>query len=152
MTYRQTNLFISMSKYSSAYLLTARGVAHLVVHGTSASTNSETTLPDSQETCGGVQSAAVQRRDGTRRLRDRNDDDDIPSIATATVIGIIRQYPCRPTCSGVHEFRGPRVPAVMSVYCLCKAIYLWSCKQKRPALRTTHFSSPVQSKYHASKS
>jgi len=68
-----------------------------------------------KETCGGVQSAAVQRRDGTRRLRDRNDDGDIPSTATATVIGIIRQYPCRPTCSGVYEFQGPRVPAVMSV-------------------------------------
>jgi len=46
--------------YHSTDLLTTRGVAHLVVHGTSGSTSY----------------MVVQRRDGPRRLRDHDDDDD----------------------------------------------------------------------------
>jgi len=64
-------------------LLTARGVANLVVHGTTGSTSYETIPPVRLETSGGVLSTVdmlVQRRDGPRRLRDHDgdgDDDDI---------------------------------------------------------------------------
>jgi len=67
------------STYHSADLLTARGVIHLVVHGTSGSTSYETIPPVRLETAGGVLSTVdmvVQRRDGPRRLRDNDDDDD----------------------------------------------------------------------------
>ena len=60
-------------------LLTAHGVAHLVVHGTSGSTSYETIPPVRLETSGGVLSTVdmvVQRRDGPRWLRDNDDDDD----------------------------------------------------------------------------
>jgi len=56
-------------------LLTARGV----VHGTSGSTSYETIPPVRLETSGGVLSTVdmvVQRRDGPRRLRELDDDDD----------------------------------------------------------------------------
>jgi len=56
-----------------------RGVAHLVVHGTSGSTSSETISPVPLETSGGVLwtvDMVVQRRDGPRRLCDNDDDDD----------------------------------------------------------------------------
>ena len=58
--------------------LTARGVAHLVVHGTSGSTSYETILPVRLETSGGVLSAVdmVVQRYNTRPLRDNDDDDD----------------------------------------------------------------------------
>jgi len=70
-------LFSSTSTYRSTDLLTARGVAHLVVHGTSSSTSYETIPPVRLETSGGVLSTVdmvVQRRDGPRRLRDHDDD------------------------------------------------------------------------------
>jgi len=65
-----------MSTYHSADLLTVRGVAHLVVHGISSSTSSETIPPVRWETSGGVLSAVdtvMQRYDGPRRLRDCDD-------------------------------------------------------------------------------
>ena len=61
------------------YLLTSRGVAHLVVHRTSGLTNYETIPHARLESSGGVLSTVdmvVQRRDGPRRLRDHDDDDD----------------------------------------------------------------------------
>jgi len=77
-SHRQTWLFSSTSTYRSTDLLTARGVAHLVVHGTSGSTSYEMTPSVRLETCGGVLSTVdmmVQRRDGPRWLRDDDDDD-----------------------------------------------------------------------------
>ena len=65
--------------YHSTDLLTTRGVAHLVVHGTSGSTSYETIPPLPLESSGGVLSTVdmvVQRRDGPRRLRDNDDDDE----------------------------------------------------------------------------
>jgi len=78
-THRQTWLFSSTSTYHSADLLTARGVAHLVVQGTSSSTSYETIPSVRLETSGGVLSTVdmvVQRRDGPRWLREVDDDDD----------------------------------------------------------------------------
>ena len=78
MTHRQTGLFSSTSTYNSTDLLTARGVAHLVVHGTSDSTRYETIPPVRLESSGGVLSTVdmvVQQRDDPRRLRDHDDDD-----------------------------------------------------------------------------
>ena len=60
--------------------MTARGVAHLVVHGTSGSTSYDTIPHVPFETSGGVLSTVdmvVQRRDGPRRPREPNDDDDV---------------------------------------------------------------------------
>jgi len=51
---RQTWLFSFTSMYHSTDLLTARGVAHLVVHGTSGSISYETIPPVRLETSGGV--------------------------------------------------------------------------------------------------
>ena len=65
--------------YHSTDLLTARGVAHLVVHGTSSSTSYETIPNVRLESSGDVLSTVdmvVQRRDGPRRLRDDDDADD----------------------------------------------------------------------------
>ena len=65
--------------YYSTDLLTARGVAHLVVHVTSGSTSYETIPPVPSETSGGVLSTVdtvVQRRDGPRRLRDNDVEDE----------------------------------------------------------------------------
>ena len=65
--------------YHSTDLLTARGVAHPVVHGTSGSTSYETIPHVRLETSGGMLSTVdmvVQRRDGPRWLRDHDDDDD----------------------------------------------------------------------------
>ena len=78
-THRQTWLFSSTSTYHSTDLLTTRGVAHLVVHGTSGLTTYETIPHVRLETSGGVLSTVdmvVQRRDGPRRLRNDDDDDD----------------------------------------------------------------------------
>ena len=78
-THRQTWIFSSTSTHHSTDLLTARGVAHLVVHGTSSSTSYETIPPVRLESSGGVLSTVdmvVQRRDGPRRLREHDDDDD----------------------------------------------------------------------------
>jgi len=69
----------STSTYHSTDLLTARGVAHLVVHGTSSSTSYETIPLVPLETSGGVLSTVdmvVQRRGGPRWLRELDDDDD----------------------------------------------------------------------------
>jgi len=91
-THRQTWLFSSTSTYHSTDLLTARGVAHLVVHGTNDSTSYETILPVPLETSGGVLSTVdmvVQRRDGPRRLLDDdNDDDDYASAAMALCLSV----------------------------------------------------------------
>jgi len=65
-THRQTWLFSSTSTYHSTDLLTVRGVAHLVVHGTTCSTSYETIPPVRLESSGGVLSTVdmvVQRRD-----------------------------------------------------------------------------------------
>jgi len=65
--------------YRSTDLLAAFGAVHLVVHRTSGSTSYETIPHVRLETSGGVLSTAdmvVQRRDGPRRLRDHDDDDD----------------------------------------------------------------------------
>jgi len=79
-------LFIAVKMLPSAGvsqstdLLTARGVAHLVVHVTTGSTSYETIPPVRLERFGGVLSTVdmvMQRRDGPRRLP--NDDDDEPS-------------------------------------------------------------------------
>jgi len=51
-THRQTWLFSSTSTYHSTDLLTARGVAHLIVHGTSGSTSYETIPPVRLESSG----------------------------------------------------------------------------------------------------
>jgi len=83
-THRQTWLFGSTSTYHSTDLLTARGVAHLVAHGTSGSTSYEMIPPVRLVTSGDVLSTVdmvVQRRDGPRRLRDHGDDDDDASYA-----------------------------------------------------------------------
>ena len=66
--------------YHSTDLLTVRGVAHLVVQGTSGSTSYETIPRVRLETSGDVLSTVdmvVQRRDGPRRLREIDDDDDV---------------------------------------------------------------------------
>jgi len=55
------------ASYHSTDLLTAHGVAHLVVHGTSGSTSYETIPPVPLKTSGGVLSTVdvvVQRRHG----------------------------------------------------------------------------------------
>jgi len=81
-THRQTWLFSSTSTYHSTDLLTARGVAHLVVHGTTGSTSYEMIPPVRLETSGRDLSTVdmvVQRRDGPRRLRDDDDDDECAS-------------------------------------------------------------------------
>jgi len=78
-SHRKTWLFSSTSTYHSTNLLTARGVAHLVVHGRSGSTSYETIPPVPLETSGGVLSTVdtvVQRSDNPRRLRDTADNDD----------------------------------------------------------------------------
>jgi len=74
-SHRQTWLFSCTSTYHSTDLLTARGVAHLVVHGTTGSTSYETIPPVRLESSEGVLSTVdmvVQRRDGPRRLRDHD--------------------------------------------------------------------------------
>jgi len=81
MKQQQSWLFSCTSTYHSTDLLTERGVAHLVVHGTSGLTSSGTIPPIRLETSGGVLltvDMVVQRRDGPgpRRLHDHGDDDD----------------------------------------------------------------------------
>jgi len=69
--------------YHSTDLLTVRGVAHLVVHGTSGSTSYETIPHVLLEISGDVLSTAdmvVQRRDGPRRLREIDDDDEMRQL------------------------------------------------------------------------
>ena len=59
-------------------LLTVRGIAHLVVHGISGSTSYETIPHVQLEISGDVLSTAdmvVQRRDGPRRLREIDNND-----------------------------------------------------------------------------
>jgi len=63
--------------YHSTDLLTARGVARLVVHGTTGSTSYETIPPVRLESSGGVLSTVdmvVQRRDGPRRDNKSHDN------------------------------------------------------------------------------
>jgi len=76
-SHQQTWLFSSTSTYHSTDLLTARGIAHLVVHGTSGSTSYETVPHIRLETAGDVLSTVdmvVQRRDGPRQLREHDCD------------------------------------------------------------------------------
>jgi len=71
-THWQTWLFSSTSTYHSTDLLTARGVANLVVHGTGGWNSYETIPPVRLETSGSVLTAmdmVVQRRNGPRWLR-----------------------------------------------------------------------------------
>jgi len=78
-SHQQTWFFSSTSLYHSTDLLTARGVAHLVVHGTSGSTSYETTPRVQLATSGGVLSTVdmvVQRRNSPRWIRELDDDDD----------------------------------------------------------------------------
>jgi len=89
-THRQTWLFSSTSTYHSTDLLTARGVTHLVVYGTSGSTSYETIPPAPLESSGGVLSTVdmvVQRRDGPRRLRDHDNDDDVFNVSYRILYG-----------------------------------------------------------------
>jgi len=77
-THRQTWLFSSTSTYHSTDLLTARGIAHLVVHGTSGLTSYETIPSVHIETYVGMLSTVdtvVQRRDSHRRLREDDYDE-----------------------------------------------------------------------------
>jgi len=70
-------LFNSTSTYHSTDLLTACGVAHLVVHGTSGSTSYKTIPSVPLETSGGVLSivdVVVQQSDGPHQPHDNNDD------------------------------------------------------------------------------
>ena len=72
--------------------MTARGVAHLVVHGTTGSTSYETIPPVRLESSGGVLSTVdmvVQRRDGPRRLRDHDDDVILEAILDITNSSIV---------------------------------------------------------------
>jgi len=81
-THRQTWLFSSTSTYHSTDLLTARGIAHLVVRGTSGSTSCEMIPLIQLETSGSELSAVdmvVQRCDSPGWLRD--DDDDFEGLA-----------------------------------------------------------------------
>ena len=69
--------------------MTARGVAHLVVHGTTGSTSYETIPPVRLESSEGVLSTVdmvVQRRYGPRRLRDHDDDDDDDEIECRRIL------------------------------------------------------------------
>ena len=70
-THRQTWLFGSTSTYHSTDLLTARGVAHLVAHGTSGSTSYEMIPPVRLVTSGDVLSTVdmvVQRANDATAL------------------------------------------------------------------------------------
>jgi len=90
--------------------VTARGVAHLVVHGKSGSTSYETIPSVPLETSGGVLSTVdmvVQRRDGPRRLRDRADDDDEIYTTTPCCGGRLRRKAY--TCIGPLFFRPSRI-------------------------------------------
>jgi len=90
-THRQTWLFSCTSTYHSTDLLTARGVVHLVVHGTSGSTSYETIPHVRLESSGGVLSTVdmvVQRRDGPRRLRDDDDDFNVRSKADMSQLNL----------------------------------------------------------------
>jgi len=91
-SHRQTWLFSSTSTYHSTDLLTARGVAHLVVHGTSGSTSYDTIPHVRLDSSGDVLSTVdmvVQRRDGPRWLCDHSDDDDSSSELVCVVVKTI---------------------------------------------------------------
>ena len=73
--------------------MSLRGVAHLVVHGTSGSTSYETIPPVRLESSGGVLSTVnmvVQRRDGPRRLRDHDDDDDVAALKSSRDVHYVK--------------------------------------------------------------
>jgi len=94
-THRQTWLFSSTSTHHSADLLAARGVAHLVVHGTSGAARGETIPPVRLETSGGVLSTVdmvVQRHDGPRWLRELDDDDDDVSFLVGPCCPALLNY------------------------------------------------------------
>jgi len=98
MSHRQTWLFSSTSTYHSADLLTACGVAYLVVHGTSGSTSYERIPPVPLETSGDVLSTVdmvVQRRDGPRWLRELDDDDILMQWSHETMFAIVIFEICR---------------------------------------------------------
>ena len=88
-SHRQTWLFSSTSTHHSTDLLTARGVAHLVVHGTTGSASYETIPPVRLETSRDVLSTVdmvVQRRDVPCQLRDHDDDGDYDSAVRLSVV------------------------------------------------------------------
>ena len=75
-------------------MLTARGVAHLVVHGTSGSTSYETIPRVRLESSGGVLSTVdmvVQRRDGPR---EHDDDDNTGRRVARQSIGAVSRRVC----------------------------------------------------------
>jgi len=96
-THRQTWLFSSISTYHSTDLLTVRGAAHLVVHGTSGST-SYVRL----ESSGGVLSTVdmvVQRRDDPRRLRDHDEwQDRISPTQQNSHYSVLNTTDCLSSC------------------------------------------------------
>ena len=96
--------------YHSTDLLTVRGVAHLVIHGTSGSTSYETIPRVQLEISGDVLSTAdmvVQRRDGPRRLREIDDDDDAVTWRDSINSKRPAQTATRPTvvarCCSCHQ-------------------------------------------------
>jgi len=72
------HLHINVGPYHSSDLLTAHGVAHLVVHGTSGSISYETIPHVRLESSGDVLSTVdlAQRRDGPRWISELDDDDE----------------------------------------------------------------------------
>ena len=95
--------------------MTARGVAHLVVHGTTGSTSYETIPPVRLESSGGLLSTVdmvVQRRDGPRRLRDHDDDDDDDVGTTRSVVRCVRATSTRRV-----ERWAPSLPSGSHRYC-----------------------------------
>jgi len=101
----------------STDLLTARGVAHLVVHETSGSTSYETIPPVPLEASGGVLSTVdmvVQRRDGPRRLRSDDDDDEVRPVTVQLIAPSVHLCPAKLTTRCDHQravakFSEPRV-------------------------------------------
>jgi len=101
-THRQTWLFSSTSTYYSTDVLTTRGVARLVVHGTSGSTSYETIPPVRLESSRGVLSTldmVVQRRDGPRRLRDHDEwQDRISPTQQNSHYSVLNTTDCLSSC------------------------------------------------------
>jgi len=101
----------------STDLLTARGVAHLVVHESSGSTSYEMILPVRSETSGGMLSTVdmvVQRRDGPRRLRNDDDDDEVRPVTVQLIAPSVHLCPAKLTTRCDHQravakFSEPRV-------------------------------------------
>ena len=136
----QTWLFSSTSTYHSTDLLTARGVAHLVVHGTSGSTSYETIPPVRLETSGGMLSTVdlvMQRRDGPRRLRELDDDDDDKGRSgppsNTSLLCPCKSAPRRHVDLFSHFCTAPRLPntSISSHSSFFFISSTWSCMQTK---------------------